>query len=67
MGAVVEIEHEHESAGEPVGDVTVTGPDSLKPFTVPAEWLPRMVDEAPAWAVVAAVALVRAVSVREGS
>ena len=56
MGAVVEIEHEHESAGEPVGDVTVTGPEYLKSFTVPAEWLPRMVDEAPAWAVVAAAA-----------
>ncbi len=56
MGAGVEIAHEHVAAGEPVGDVTVTGPGTLRPFTVPADWLPRMVDEAPAWAVVAAAA-----------
>ena len=56
MGARVEISGERESAGEPVGDVTVTGPERLLAFSVPAEWLPRMVDEAPAWAVLAAAA-----------
>ena len=37
-------------------DVTVIGPERLRAFDVPAEWLPRMVDEAPAWAVLAAAA-----------
>ncbi len=56
MGAGVVIAHEHVAAGEPVGDVSVTGPDELQAFDVPAAWLARMVDEAPAWAVVAAAA-----------
>jgi len=56
MGCDVRVEHEHVEAGEPVGDVTVTGPEQLAAFDVPAAWLPRMVDEAPAWAVVAAAA-----------
>jgi 3-phosphoshikimate 1-carboxyvinyltransferase len=56
MGAEVAIEHERAEAGEPVGDVRVTGPATLAAFDVPAAWLPRMVDEAPAWAVVAAAA-----------
>jgi 3-phosphoshikimate 1-carboxyvinyltransferase len=56
MGVSIAIERERVEAGEPVGDVTVTGPETLKPFEVPAAWLPRMVDEAPAWAVVAAAA-----------
>lgn len=56
MGVPVTIEHAREAAGEPVGDITVVGPERLRPFTVPAEWLPRMVDEAPAWAVLAAAA-----------
>jgi len=47
---------EREETGEPVADVTVTGPGSLRAFDVPSEWLPRMIDEAPAWAVVAAAA-----------
>jgi 3-phosphoshikimate 1-carboxyvinyltransferase len=36
--------------------VTVTGPERLRAFDIPAEWLPRMVDEVPAWAVVASAA-----------
>jgi 3-phosphoshikimate 1-carboxyvinyltransferase len=56
MGAAVKIEHEEESAGEPLGDVTVTGPEALRCFDVPADWLPRLVDEVPAWAVVASAA-----------
>ena len=56
MGADVRIEHERLETGEPVGDVTVSGPGSLRAFDVPAAWLPRMIDEAPAWAIVAAAA-----------
>jgi 3-phosphoshikimate 1-carboxyvinyltransferase len=56
MGARVAIERERVEAGEPTADVSVTGPDELTAFDVPAAWLPRMVDEAPAWAVVAAAA-----------
>lgn len=56
MGASVEVLHGRLEAGEPVGDVTVEGPAILRAFDVPAEWLPRMVDEAPAWAVLAAAA-----------
>jgi 3-phosphoshikimate 1-carboxyvinyltransferase len=56
MGVEVAIEHERLEAGEPSGDVRVTGPATLTAFDVPAAWLPRMVDEAPAWAVVAAAA-----------
>ncbi len=56
MGARVTIEHARLAAGEPVGDVTVIGPERLRAFDVPAEWVPRMVDEAPAWAALAACA-----------
>jgi 3-phosphoshikimate 1-carboxyvinyltransferase len=56
MGAAVEIAHEGFTAGEPFGDVTLIGPERLRAFDVPAEWLPRMVDEAPAWAVAASAA-----------
>jgi 3-phosphoshikimate 1-carboxyvinyltransferase len=58
MGAGIEV-HEAgaEAAGaEPQGDVTVTGPERLRAFDVPPEWVPRLVDEAPAWAVVASAA-----------
>jgi 3-phosphoshikimate 1-carboxyvinyltransferase len=56
MGAEVAIADERIEAGEPSADVRVTGPEALTAFDVPAAWLPRMVDEAPAWAVVAAAA-----------
>ncbi|MCE9626361.1 MAG: 3-phosphoshikimate 1-carboxyvinyltransferase [Candidatus Eisenbacteria bacterium] len=56
MGAHVSIANERDAAGEPAGDVTVRGPERLAPFTVPAEWLPRMVDEAPAWVLLASAA-----------
>ena len=45
-----------EEAGEPVGDVTVRGPASLAAFDVPPEWVPRLVDEVPAWIVLASAA-----------
>lgn len=56
MGAGVTTSPLGIAGGEPVGDVTVTGPGRLRAFDVPAEWLPRMLDEVPAWAIVAAVA-----------
>ncbi len=56
MGAAVEVSAERLAAGEPVGDITVTGPARLRAFDVPPEWLPRMVDEVPAWVVVASAA-----------
>jgi 3-phosphoshikimate 1-carboxyvinyltransferase len=56
MGAVVERLPTSAGAGEPVGDVTVTGPERLEAFDVPAAWVPRLLDEVPAWAVVASAA-----------
>jgi 3-phosphoshikimate 1-carboxyvinyltransferase len=56
MGAQVERETLGEEAGEPVGDVTVTGPDRLRAVAIGPERLPTMVDEVPAWAVAAAAA-----------
>ncbi|MBI5169319.1 MAG: 3-phosphoshikimate 1-carboxyvinyltransferase [Candidatus Eisenbacteria bacterium] len=56
MGAEVSIEHVRDEAGEPVGDVTVTGPDRLRAFDVPAEWAPRLIDEVPAWVIAASAA-----------
>jgi len=56
MGATVEIAPRGEAAGEPVGDVAVTGPAQLVAADVPAARIPAMVDEVPAWAVAAAVA-----------
>ncbi len=56
MGARVERTGLTEDAGEPRGDVTVTGPERLHGFDIPEEWVPRMIDEIPAWAIVACAA-----------
>lgn len=56
MGAKVERSGARIEAGEEVGNVTVEGPARLAPFDVPAEWIPRLIDEVPAWAVVASAA-----------
>ena len=56
MGAEVAVSGMREEAGEPVGDVTVRGPASLAAFDVPPEWVPRLVDEVPAWIVLASAA-----------
>jgi 3-phosphoshikimate 1-carboxyvinyltransferase len=56
MGARVGRANRRVEAGEPVGDVTVEAAEPLRGFDVPPEWLPRMIDEVPAWAVVAACA-----------
>lgn len=56
MGAKVEQSEVRIEAGEEVGNVTVEGPARLAPFDVPSEWIPRLIDEVPAWAVVASAA-----------
>jgi 3-phosphoshikimate 1-carboxyvinyltransferase len=56
MGATVETRAVRLEGGEETGDVTVTGAEMLSGFDVPAEWLPRMIDEVPALAVAAALA-----------
>ena len=54
MGARVIRENVREDSGEPAGDVTVAGPERLTAIDVPEAWVPRMIDEIPAWAVAAA-------------
>jgi 3-phosphoshikimate 1-carboxyvinyltransferase len=56
MGAAVECRERPGAGGEPEGDVTVTGPERLRGVDLPAEWVPRMIDEIPAWAIAAATA-----------
>jgi 3-phosphoshikimate 1-carboxyvinyltransferase len=56
MGAAVARANLRTEAGEDVGDVTVTGPERLSGFDIPPEWVPRLLDEVPAWAVAAAAA-----------
>ena len=56
MGAEVQITRPRQTAGEPVGDVTVHGAETLRCFDVPREWMPRLIDEAPAWVLLATAA-----------
>ncbi len=56
MGARIERVALREQAGEPVGDVTVTGPDALASADVPARAVPTMIDEIPAWTIAASAA-----------
>ncbi len=56
MGAAVRRDATRVEAGEPVGDVTVRGPERLTAFAIPRDWVPRLIDEVPAWAIVAAAA-----------
>jgi len=56
MGAAVDRIETGVSGGEPIGDVIVTGPERLHAFDPPAGWLPRWIDEVPAWTIVAAAA-----------
>ena len=56
MGAVVGLEQTGLEAGEEVGDVTVTGPEHLAAFDIPPAWVPRLIDEIPAWTVAASAA-----------
>jgi 3-phosphoshikimate 1-carboxyvinyltransferase len=55
MGARIEVLEQRDVAGEPVGDLRVChGP--LRPFTIGAELIPRLVDEIPVLAVAACCA-----------
>ena len=54
MGTRIERSALRTESGEEVGDVTVHGPERLVAVEVPAEWVPRMLDEIPAWAIAAA-------------
>ena len=56
MGATVERRALAAAGEEPMGDVTVTGPERLTAIELPTEWVPRMIDEIPAWAMAAATA-----------
>ena len=55
MGASVQVHARGDAAGEPAGNVVVTGPEVLRAADVPAELVPAMVDEVPAWAMAAAL------------
>jgi len=56
MGAGVARANVREEGGEPVGDVTVVGPDRLRACAIEAGEVPSLIDEIPAWAVAAALA-----------
>jgi len=56
MGAAVEVTGSRTEAGEELGDVTVTGPARLTAFDIPPAWVPRLIDEIPAWAMAASAA-----------
>lgn len=53
MGVTVLRENEHQELGEPVADLTVSGPSQLKPFAIAGELVPRLIDEIPILAVLA--------------
>lgn len=57
MGAGVERRVTGLAAGEPVGEVIVTGPPRLEAVDLPPASVPAMVDEIPAWAIAAAAAI----------
>lgn len=56
MGARIARREREGPGGEPIGDVTLEAPVRLEGVDVPAEWVPGMIDEIPAWAIVAAAA-----------
>jgi 3-phosphoshikimate 1-carboxyvinyltransferase len=53
MGASVQRSQLREEGGEPVGDVTVTGPLQLAGCDIAPAEVPTMIDEVPAWVVAA--------------
>jgi 3-phosphoshikimate 1-carboxyvinyltransferase len=54
MGADISRDNLRDESGEPVGDVTVTGPERLRGIAIPTKWVPRLLDEVPAWIIAAA-------------
>lgn len=55
MGAEIDLQNQHDNAGEPVADLVVRA-SSLNGITVPADRAPRMIDEYPVLAIAAALA-----------
>ncbi len=56
MGAGIERSRLREEGGEPVGDVTVTGPARLAACDIEPAEVPSLIDEVPAWMIAASVA-----------
>jgi 3-phosphoshikimate 1-carboxyvinyltransferase len=56
MGAGVEARPVGARGAEPVGDVTVTGAEELRPDDIPRELVTPLLDEIPAWTVAASAA-----------
>ncbi len=56
MGAGVQVASVCTANSEPVGDVTVTGADVLRPGDIPPAQVIGLLDEIPAWAVAASAA-----------
>ncbi len=52
-GVEIEINNEHESSGEPLGNLLIKGSGNLKPFSIDAELVPRLIDEIPVLCVLA--------------
>lgn len=56
MGASVDLGPVAIEDGEPVGEVSVTGPGELRPSDITPLQVVRLIDEIPAWAIVACAA-----------
>ncbi len=56
MGAHIEIQQERQWGSEPVADILIRGGSSLKGVEISGAMIPRLIDEIPALAVLAAVA-----------
>lgn len=53
MGAEVDVRPRAQAGPEPVGDVTVRGPEALRPFEIGGRRVPLLIDELPILAVAA--------------
>jgi len=56
MGARIDVRGVTELAGEPVGDLIVSGADRLRPVDIDPADVPALQDEVPAWTVAASAA-----------
>jgi 3-phosphoshikimate 1-carboxyvinyltransferase len=56
MGATVTRARVREEGGEPIGDITVTGPERLRATSIAPEEVPALIDEIPAWTIAASAA-----------
>lgn len=53
MGVTVTQENLRNELGEPIADLTITGPNQLQPFQIGGDLVPRLIDEVPVLAVLA--------------